>query len=146
MPATSELRLESAGTYTSGNKAQVVGPGMDPFKPFGGAHAGKAAENAKYFADADSWGYRCMAKLTYNDALGPIGLAPRVAWQHDVSGNSPGPGGNFIEDRKAITFGVTGTYLSAWSMDVSYTNYFGADRHNLINDRDFVQANVKYSF
>lgn len=146
MPDTSELRLESAGTYTSGNPSQALPPGMDPTKPFGGAHAGKAYENPRHFADADSWGYRMLAKLTYEDAIGPVGLAPRVAWQHDVSGNSPAPGGNFIENRKAITFGVTATYLSTWSIDVSYTNYFGADRYNLINDRDFAQANIKYSF
>jgi len=146
MPEKDELRLESAGTYTLGNPSQAVLPGTDPTKPFGGAHAGKAAEPNSHFADADSWGYRLFAKLVFNDAIGPIGLTPRVAWQHDVSGNSPGPGGNFIEDRKAITGGLTATYLSTWSVDVSYTNFYGADRYNLINDRDFIQTNIKYSF
>ncbi len=146
MPSKSELRLESAGSYTTGNPSQAVLPGMDPTKPFGGAHAGKASETSRHFADANSWGYRLLTKLTYEDAIGAIGLSPRLVWQHDVDGNTPGPGGNFLENRKAVTFGVTATYLSAWSVDVSYTNYFGAGRYNLINDRDFVQANIKYSF
>ncbi|MBC2717175.1 MAG: DUF1302 domain-containing protein [Desulfobacteraceae bacterium] len=146
MPDQSEIRLESAGTYTSGNPSQAVLPATDPTKPFGGAHAGKAYEPASHFADATSWGYRLVSKLVYEDAIGPVGLAPRVVWQHDVSGNSPGPGGNFIENRRAITAGLTGTYLSVWSVDVSYTNFFGADRYNLINDRDFIQTNIKYSF
>ena len=30
--------------------------------------------------------------------------------------------------------------------DVSYTDFFGAGRYNLINDRDFVAANLKFSF
>lgn len=146
MPDKSELRLESAGTYTSGNPSQAVLPQTDPTKPFGGAHYGKAAESSDHFADADSWGYRLMAKLNYENAIGPVGLSPYCAWQHDVAGNSPAPGGNFIEDRKAVTVGLTGLYLSAWSVDVSYTNFFGADRYNLINDRDFIQTNIKYSF
>ena len=37
-------------------------------------------------------------------------------------------------------------YLNAWSADLSYTDFFGAGRYNLINDRDFVSFNVKYSF
>lgn len=146
MPSKSNMRLESAGTYTSGNPSQAVLPATDPTKPFGGAHAGKAYESSSHFADADSWGYRLLAKLVYEDALGPVGLTPRVAWQHDVSGNSPAPGGNFIENRKAVTVGITATYLASWSLDVSYTNFFGANRYNLINDRDFIQTNIKYSF
>lgn len=146
MPSTSEMRLESAGTFTSGNPSQSVLPATDPTKPFGGAHAGKAYETSNHFADADSWGYRLIAKLVYESAIGPVGLSPRVAWQHDVTGNSPGPGGNFVENRRAITGGITATYLSAWSVDVSYTNFFGADRYNLVNDRDFIQTNIKYSF
>ncbi len=146
MPDKSDLRLESAGTYTSGNPSQAVPPRQEDDKPFGGAHSNKEAESASHFADADSWGYRLFVKLVYNDAIGPVGLTPRIAWQHDVRGNSPGPGGNFIENRRAITGGLTATYLSTWSVDVSYTNFYGADRYNLINDRDFIQTNIKYSF
>jgi hypothetical protein len=146
MPSTSELRLESAGTYTSGNSSQALPPATDPTKPFGGAHAGKPSEPASHFADADSWGYRLVSRLVYENAIGAVGLIPRVSWQHDVSGNSPAPGGNFIEHRKAISAGITATYLTSWSFDVSYTNYFGADRYNLVNDRDFVETNIKYSF
>ena len=29
---------------------------------------------------------------------------------------------------------------------LSYTRYMGAGRHNLINDRDFIAANIKFSF
>jgi hypothetical protein len=137
MPSKAELRLESAGTYTSGEPIQAGATG---------AHAGKAAESGDHFADKDSWGYRLAGRLEYNNAIGPISLIPRLAWQHDVAGNSPGPGGNFLEGRKAVTVGMTGTYLNAWSVDLSYTNFFGAGRYNLINDRDFIATNIKYSF
>jgi len=137
MPGKSELRLEGPGTFTSGNPNQA-GPG--------GAHAGAAAENSKYFADATSWGYRIVGRLNYDNVFAGINLAPRIAWRHDVSGNTPLPLGNFVEGRKAVTVGVNATYLEKWSADVSYTNFFGAGYHNLINDRDFVAFNLKYSF
>ncbi len=144
MPSRDTLRLEGPGTFTSGNPDQATPPGV--LFPLGGAHAGKAAEPASAFPDASSWGYRLAGRLEYNNAIGPVNLLPRFSWQHDVDGVSPGPGGPFREDRKALTLGVSGTYQNRWEADVSWTGFFGADRHNLVNDRDFVSATVKYSF
>lgn len=134
MPDFDELRLEAPGTYTGGGTIQTAA-GIQP-----------ATEQRDAFADADSWGYRLLGRLVYNNAVGAVNLIPRMAWQHDVNGNSPGPGGNFIEGRKAITVGLGATYQSKWEADIAYTNFFGAGRYNLLNDRDFVSANVKYSF
>ncbi|UCF67309.1 MAG: DUF1302 domain-containing protein [Acidobacteriota bacterium] len=137
MPDKDTLRLDGPGTFTSGQPVQAME---------GGAHAGKPAEAAEHFADDTSWGYRLAGRLDYNGAIGAINISPRFSWQHDVSGVSPGPGGNFIEDRKALTLGVAGSYQNSWEVDLSYTSFFGADRYNLINDRDFVALNAKYSF
>ncbi|MDG5468720.1 DUF1302 domain-containing protein [Deltaproteobacteria bacterium IMCC39524] len=137
MPSKSDMRFESAGTYVTGNPDQAAA---------GGAHAGKSAESSDVFADATSWGYRAVAKMDFNNAVGAVTLSPRIAWSHDVDGNTPGPGGSFIEDRKAVTYGIGASYQSTWSADLSYTNYFGASRYNLLNDRDFVALNIKYSF
>ena len=133
MPDKDELRLNGPGTPISGNPA-LVGLHFNEIEP------------ADKFADATSWGYRAVAKLDYNNAVGAITLSPRIAWQHDVSGTSPGPGGNFVEGRKAITLGLGANYLNQWTADLSYTDYFGAGRYNLINDRDFLAFNIKYSF
>ncbi len=137
MPSKDELRFEGSGTYTSGNPLMSMP---------GGAHAGKPYEPASAFADPDSWGYRIVGRSTFNNAMGAWSLAPRFAWQHDVSGNTPGPGGNFIEGRKAITIGLSTEYQNAWQIDLSYTDFSGASRYNLINDRDFVALFAKYSF
>ena len=67
--------------------------------------------------------------------------APGVDLAREIDGSV-----DEIEDRKAATIGITANYQNAWSGDLSYTRYFGAGRHNLINDRDFLAANVKYSF
>ena len=133
MPDKDELRLDGPGTPISGNANLAA------------FHFGEI-EPADAFADATSWGYRLATRLDYDNAIGAVTLSPRVAWQHDVNGNSPGPGGNFIEGRMAVTVGIGANYLNSWTADLSYTNFFGAGRYNLINDRDIVAANIKYSF
>jgi hypothetical protein len=137
MPSKDVLRFEGPGTYTSGNPIHSLP---------GGAHAGKPYEDAEHFADDFSWGYRIVGRLTYNNAIGAWSLAPRFAWAHDVDGVTPGPGGSFIAGRMATTIGIQAGYQNAWQIDLSYTMYSGADRYNLINDRDFIGGFIKYSF
>jgi len=137
MPSKDELRFEGPGTYTSGNPEMTLPTGL---------HPGKEWERPEHFADDFSWGYRLVGKLTYNNAIGAWSLAPRIVWAHDVDGITPGPGGSFIAGRKAATIGLQASYQNAWQIDLSYTNYSGAGRWNLINDRDFVGGYIKYSF
>ncbi len=132
MPSKSRLRLEGPATSTPGGAAGAVA-------------LGQPQEDSRHFADANSWGYRVLAKLDFFNVIGPIGFTPRIGWSHDVSGISP-LGGPFLERRKAITLGLAANYLSSWTADLSYTNYFGAGAYNTINDRDFVGFNLKYSF
>ena len=144
MPDKDEFRFNGPGTPISGN--EVITSGNDGI--LGTAddvHYGEY-EPSNAFADETSWGYRMIAKLDFNNAIGAVTLSPRIAWAHDVQGTTPGPGGNFIEDRKAITLGLGANYLNQWTADLSYTDYFGAGRYNLVNDRDFVAFNIKYSF
>jgi hypothetical protein len=73
-----------------------------------------------------SWGYRVAARADYNNVFGsPITLSPRVAFNHDVKGTTPGPGGNFLEGRKSATIGVEANYLNSWIFDLSYTSFWG---------------------
>lgn len=137
MPDKSKLRLDAAGTYVSGNAALASAHG---------SAANGYFEPGSAFADATSWGYRLVGRLDYNNAIGAVTLSPRIAWQHDVNGTTPGPGGNFIDGRKAVTLGLGADYQNRWGADLSYTNFFGAGRYNLINDRDIIAANIKYSF
>jgi hypothetical protein len=135
MPDKSELRFEGPGTYVSGNP--ILGPA---------AHPGKPIESAEHFADDTSWGYRLVGRLDYLNAVGGFNVSPRFAWGHDVDGVSPGPGGSFLDGRKAFTLGLGFNRQNTWQFDFSYTTYSGASRYNLINDRDFVGFNVKFSF
>ncbi len=97
-------------------------------------------------ADASSWGYVISAQMDYTNAIGAVTLSPTVALSHDVNGITPGAGANFVEGRKALTIGLKANYLQRWQANVSYTNYFGREHLNPINDRDFVTFNIKYFF
>lgn len=135
LPSQDVLRYEGEGTDTSGGPAIDSGALRNPITWPGG------------FPTRFSWGYRGVVRADYNNVFGsPINLAPRLAFNHDVNGITPGPGGNFVEGRKSLTVGVEGTYLNAWSVDLSYTAFFGGGRSNQIADRDFASVAIRYSF
>jgi hypothetical protein len=85
-------------------------------------------------------------RLDYNNAFNGVNVSPLMVFTHDVSGNTPLPLGNFREERKSFTLGAEFTYQNAWSFDLRYVNFFGAGRFNLLGDRDYVSATLKYSF
>lgn len=150
LPSQSELRYEGEGTDTGGGcdvsdvtaaggfggaGALLFGCGRNPLTQGGG------------FPTAFSWGYRLAARADYSSAFGSsVTLSPRVAFNHDVNGITPGPGGNFLEDRKSLTLGVEANYLNQVIFDLSYTQFMGAEKYNQIHDRDFASFTVKYSF
>lgn len=140
LPDPDVLRYEAPGTTTGGC---INGIGSELT---GGNFRNPVCNESQYVTDT-SWGYRFITRLDFNSAFGtPINLFPRLAFNHDVDGVSPGPGGNFIEDRKSLTLGVGGSYLEKWGFDVSYTAFFDAEDQNLLHDRDFVSFNVRRSF
>lgn len=94
----------------------------------------------------DSFGYRALVQLSYNNIFGGLNLRPRLLFTHDADGNTPAPFGTFVEDRKSITLGVGADFISALEADLSYTNFFGANEDNLVNDRDFIRFRISYSF
>ena len=100
------------------------------------------------FADEFSWGYRVRARFDMLNAIGPVNLFPVIGFNHDVSGTTPSPLSNFIEDRASVSIGLNATYLNQWSAGIQYTNFFaiGDDEFNMLRDRDFISFNIKYSF
>ena len=94
-----------------------------------------------------SYGYVLVGILQYNNAFGtPITVSPRIAWSHDVKGNSPSPLGNYREGSKQVSLAVDLSYQSAWRGGLSYTNIFGNEKYDKNGDKDFVSFNVSYSF
>jgi len=138
------LRFNGPGTNVSGNY-ELRGRHC-PTLSAANCLALNLVEPQNRFADATSYGYRVAGRLEYPGLIGPWNVLPRFNWQHDVSGTTPGPGGNFVEGRYGLTLGVAANLMAKWEVDMSWTKFGGAGRFNDINDRDFVAATVKFSF
>jgi len=135
LPDQQVLRYQCDGTDTGGGFDSLTGSLRNPVTQDHG------------FCTPFSWGYRLAVRADYNNVGGsPFNMSPRIAFNHDVNGISPGPGGNFIEGRTSTTIGVEANYLNQWAADLSYSMFSGAGDLNLISDRDFVSFTVKYSF
>ncbi|EMR49213.1 DUF1302 domain-containing protein [Pseudomonas putida] len=101
--------------------------------------------NSDGFTTSTSWGYRARAIWDYNDVFAGVNLKPSVAWSHDVSGYSPGPGANFEEGRKAVSLGLDAEYQNTYTASLSYTNFFDG-KYSTVDDRDFVALSFGVSF
>lgn len=135
LPDPSVLRYEGEGTDTGGGPDISTGDLRNPFTLTGG------------FPTQFSWGYRLAARADYNNVFGTaFNLSPRIAFNHDVNGITPGPGGNFLEGRKSYTLGMEALYLNKLAFDLSYTVFSGGKPFNQIHDRDFASFSVRYSF
>lgn len=117
----------------------------------GGAGPGAATNNRSRNCNSDgfttstSWGYRARAIWDYNSVFAGVNLKPSIAWSHDVSGYSPGPGGNFEEGRKAVSLGLDAEYQNTYTAGLSYTNFFDG-KYTTVDDRDFVALSFGVNF
>ena len=156
LPDPSVLRYEGEGTDTGGGfdvnscgtYVSVPGIGQIPVPPTCPRGSLRNPQTlGGGFPTPFSWGYRVAARADYNSVFGsPVTLSPRIAFNHDVNGTTPGPGGNFLEGRKSGTVGVEANYLNKLLFDLSYTAFMGGGRFNQISDRDFASFTIKYSF
>jgi hypothetical protein len=147
------VRYEGEGTDTGGGcdvaavRAALSGGIPAVFNPALAGCARNPQTLTGGFPTKFSWGYRLAARADYNSFLGTaFTFSPRLAYNHDVDGISPGPGGNFLEGRKSLTLGAELNYLNSWIFDLSYTSFSGGGIYNQIADRDFASASVRYSF
>ena len=136
LPSKQVLRFEGPGTYTSGDPAAMVNTGNGSF----------AATPVTAFADDFSWGYQLFVRFDYTNVFAGVNISPSIAFAHDVSGNTPAPAGNFLQNRKTTTLGLEFTYQNQWSAEMRYVSYSGAGVYNLLSDRDFASFTLKYSF
>lgn len=101
-------------------------------------------ENFDAYPDANSWGYRMRFAGEYSNVFAGVNLKPVISFNHDVEGNSPL--GTFIEDRKAIGLSLEAEYEHAYTLKVSYTDFYGAEPYNQLADRDFYAISASASF
>ena len=98
------------------------GPGVFLPATVQGAVAGQAGSIQETgFATNFSWGYRLVGRLDFTNSLFGSNMSPRVAFSHDVKGVSQ----TFNEGVKSLSGGVNFEYRKAFTVDLSYTSYFG---------------------
>lgn len=97
------------------------------------------------YLDRLSMGYRLVLTSTYNDVFAGVALSPTIRFAHDFKGNSHRTG-NFLENRKAATVGLSALYNQAFETAIAYNAFWGAEGSNLLADRDNVTLTLKYSF
>ena len=136
LPATGGLNTCSAIL----NTGTIAGAGA-------GASTANLSRNCEDdgFTTSTSWGYRARAIWDYNDVFAGVNLKPNIAWSHDVSGYSPGPGGNFEEGRKAVSLGLDAEYQNTYTTSLSYTNFFDG-KYTTVDDRDFIALSFGVNF
>ncbi len=140
IPNPGKLRYDGPGTFVGGDVIYMTASGNNT------SGAQPASEPASAFATKFSWGYQLVGRLDYNNAFNGVNVSPLVLFSHDVTGNTPLPMGNFREGRKTVTAGADFSFQNAWALELRYVNFFGAGRYNLLGDRDYVSATLKYSF
>ena len=153
LPSANELRYDAPGTFLPGYDPATDGPSRAGFV----VNRGKINPNdpdgrddlpfeTNSYATSASYGYKLLARLSYNNAIGAVALNPTIRFDHDLHGYTPTPIGNFVEGRRLVSVSVGWTYHAAWSGSVGYVNYFGGNRQNLLADRDYLDASIAYSF
>jgi Protein of unknown function (DUF1302) len=146
------LRYDGPGTNLSGN------PNLGGYPEFPAVSGkcvtgtfepnplGQCVAPGSAFATRFAWGYVLAGRLEYDNVIGDWNLIPHGTWSQGVTGVSPGPGGAFLAGSYAYTVGVTASTRQRWELDVSYSNYGGDGEYNLLRDRDFIAASIKFSF
>lgn len=156
LPPLDQLQIDAPGTFTaatagadgsgadgsrqacSTNPTCAVGPDGLRFNPH--------QANLHQFTTKFSWGYRMVNLVKYESVFPGISFQPTLIFSHDVDGISPGPGENFLRGRKTIAALVETRYKSNLSFNVGYTWFTGGGQYNLLSDRDYAQAYVRYLF
>jgi len=96
--------------------------------------------------DRFSWGYVAEIGMVYPEIFGSaVNLIPVIDFYHDVSGTSPNAS-PFIQNRKALAFGLTFNYQDRTKLNLTYATFWGGGDNNLMRDRDFWGATLSTSF
>jgi hypothetical protein len=86
------------------------------------------------------------------DVLSGTDLKATFNFRHDFEGTSVIPGTGFTEGHKAASIGLTADWQNTWSVNVTYTNFWGRSTDGLgqrigdhpLGDRDFVSLSIAY--
>ncbi len=99
-----------------------------------------------YYPTSGSWGYKMRFTGDYPNVFAGVNLRPTISFSHDVYGVSPGPITNFLRNRKALGLSMEAEYLNTYTLNVGYTDFYGAEPYNQLADRDFYSLSLSAAF
>lgn len=103
-------------------------------------------EDSDYYPTSGAWGYKMRLTGDYANVFAGVNLRPTISFSHDVYGVTPGPITNFLQNRKALGLSLEAEYLNTYTMNIGYTDFYGAEPYNQLADRDFYSLSVSASF
>ena len=147
-PLSATAGADGSGGYFQNAQQQRQACSTNPTCSYGadGLRFNPHQQDLTGFVDKFSWGYRLIGILRYENVFPSISLQPFIILSHDVQGTSPGPQFNFVAGRKEADVLIETRYKSAFSVGTGYSWFWGGGDANLLSDRDYVQAYVKYQF
>ena len=136
MPDPDVLRLNGPGTARAGASTSKQGLQLA---------LSNGAETTP-FPTENAWGYRALARFTFNNVFSGVNVSPRLVFSHDVSGITPDPMYLFVEDRQSAALSINFDYQNKIQFDMGYNAFWGGvGQSNSFVDRDYVSFSVKYS-
>ena len=98
-------------------------------------------------ADELSMTYRVIGTATYNNFNNSNwSMNPTFAWAHDFYGYGPSSLGGFVPGKQSLSLGLKFSKGSSLSTGLNYVTQIGDPDINTGTDRDYLSANVSYSF
>ncbi|MEE2730898.1 MAG: DUF1302 domain-containing protein [Pseudomonadota bacterium] len=106
--------------------------------------AGSPEKNA--YPTSGAWGYKMRFTGEYNNVFAGVNLKPTVSFSHDVYGYSASPVSNFLQNRKALGLSLEAIWLNDYSVQASYTSFYGNEPYNQLADKDYYSVSASASF
>jgi len=151
LPSMDKLQMNGAGVETHISGGANGEAGTDPADirnnpPHVTLRQNPEPQDRANFGTKYSYGYRFINLDRYDDALFGGSIQLLVGFFHDIKGNSPGAGQNFVEGRKQILGGVSFDYQSRFVSEIRYTWFTGGGDRDALTDRDNIFVSAGYQF
>jgi Protein of unknown function (DUF1302) len=148
VPGVDETWVDNLPAALKGNTPQYANTGCQGTDlPLAGALGLDKKSSRDCRPDDFSAGFVMLLRMEYNNFMDTgFVLAPQLVYSWDIEGTTPAPYSNYLEDRQAISLGVTGTLNNNFRVGVNYNNFFSGHVNNKNRDRDFASFSASYTF
>jgi hypothetical protein len=148
VPGVEDTWVDNLPAAQKGNVAQYANTGCQGTDlPLAGALGLDKKLSRDCRPDDFSAGLVMLLRMEYNNFMDTgFVVAPTLVYSWDMEGTTAAPYSNFLEDRQAVSLGVTGTLNNNFRLGVNYNNFFSGHVNNKSRDRDFTSLSASYTF